>query len=355
MVIKNKTIEEIEYICLRSVYAAIKPNFNHYLNNRNQLTTNELVLHLSRQKTGRARDLGIPIQELVEKYLQNTLNKTEELELRLRIASSPLYKVGTERFVIHSIIEWLVKQNIKYKNYQSPNSADFAVIVNKKEFKKLKDNKEINNHNFSAELSDDLDGVIIFNDSKSIMGLKNSGDAITKGGKFGKFEAKWNQISYLPPMLREVQNSNHVYFNYKYNSLEPIIEFDSKKYLLVSIFVIDLICLPDYSFFKDSLNNLNGNYFNHFLSIVCVPSRKLQSRFYDSFFAAGKSRSQDKVKGYPRYPDDCRVQVMNNNNEELIFKDLKEENHRFLYLNEQGNYTLIRYKEGKIETINFFL
>jgi len=172
------------------------------------------------------------------------------------------------------------------------------------------------------------------------MGLSNLGDSLTRNNILGKFEAKWNQISYNPPKLREVKRSNDIYLNKKYSTMNSVIQYDGNEYLFISIFVCDLVCLPsDSSFFQDHLDDLNGLYFDHYLNIVCIPNNLLQSDFYDSFFNAGKSLSKDRVPGFSRYPNDCRFQVISERNQYLRFANLTDNEFRVRYLNPAGNYT----------------
>jgi hypothetical protein len=284
-------------------------------------------LLLSRQGEGRAtKKYSYSSTDVLEGYYRNNLNDNQERELKLRICSSPIYKVAIERFVFDSIITYLQNNNIDYKNYYSPNSADFAITL---------DNNALNRIHEANLIEPEYDGIILNVDSKSVMGLANMGDALSNGNVLGKFEAKWNQLSYEPPILRTALVSGDYLLNNKYGVLRNTILINNENYLLVTLFVCDLIYL---SHPTDLLNlplrELNGSIFDHLIHIECVPNGLLHSPYYDSYFSAGKGGYEVKTINSVRYqyPKDCRFQIRNAKGQNLVFNNLHTRPNRFRYL-----------------------
>lgn len=350
-----KLIENIELRSLSLVEKVLEEKFKKYITNGKQIDFDDLLLTLSRQGIGRATTIyKYTKKEVLNDYLEDNLNASKELELRCRLAAGPLYKVALERFVTHSLISWLTSNNIPYQNCQIPTSSDFSIFLETSALQKI--NKII--HEIES-ITNEYDGISLNVDAKSVMGLSNIGDALTaEETTLGKFEAKWNQMSYVPPLLRKARESKNKYLNQKYSVLKPTITYNDKHYLLISIFVCDLICLPyNSTFFDDPFNSLSGSYFDHYISIVGVPNGMLQSNFYDSFFHPGKlGYSKDIVKGFPKYPKDCRFHVMNERKNILKFEHLSNNKLRFRYLNPIGKYRAMELiDKGKLTSKTFFI
>lgn len=341
-------IEKLELFGLNLVAHVLKAKFKDYVDNHNQIRFHDLLLILSRQGEGRAKEAyNFTIADLVSRYLSKKLDDQRDKELRCRIAACPLFNVALERFVAHSLISWLVSNNIPYKNCHLPTSADFAILLEDEVLPKIYESLD----GIDLPEIDEYKSILLSVDAKSVMGLSNLGDALTRNNILGKFEAKWNQLSYIPPKLRDAMASNDDYFNKKYSPIGPLITLNGAKYLFVSIFVSDLVCLPDMSFFNDSLESLNGSYFNDYCTIVTTPNGLLQSGFYDSFFTAGKGGYSDG------YPVDCRFQIMHSTGQFATFKNLSESRFRFRYLNPAGKYNAVRFDSStrKLQDTNFLL
>ena len=94
----------------------------------------------------------------------------------------------------------------------------------------------------TSKKSDEFQGVLIHIDAKSIMAMKNAGDAI-KDNRPIQFEAKWNQISYDPPRLRNARLSPSATqrLTLKYQTLPTIFQHQQERYLVLSYFVPCLI------------------------------------------------------------------------------------------------------------------
>jgi len=341
-------------LALDLVEQALKIKFQEYIRNHDQISFSDLLLTLSRQGKGRAtRAYNVTIEDVLRSYLDNNLDTTKDKELRCRIAACPLFKVALERFVTHSLISWLVSNNIPYKNCHLPTSADFAILI--------EDEALPNVYEHLRETLPEIDeynSILLSVDAKSVMALSNLGDALTHNSILGKFEANWNQLSYIPPKLDAAMNSNDSYFNLKYRPIEPVILLNGIRYLLISIFVSDLVVLPDMSFFDDPLESLNGSYFNDYCTITTIPNGLLKSNFYDSFFTAGKGGySDDRVEGFPNYPLDCRFQIINSQGQIAIFENLSETRFRFCYLNQKGKYKAITLDSstGELKKQEFFV
>jgi hypothetical protein len=330
--------ERMELFSLDFVESVLRAEFVDYVNSLRQVRFEDLLLVLSRQATGRATRYRHTIEDVVRSYSNGRLSDEEDRELRCRIAACPLFNVALERFVSHSLISWLVSNNIAYRDCHMSTSADFAILIDQEEIPNIIEGMGQDNPPATTEYQ----SILLSVDAKSLMGLSNLGDALTHGNVLGKLEANWNQISYTPPLLREAMASNDAYFNRKHGTIEPTINFGETEYLFVSVFVCDLVSLPNRAFFTDPLMNLNGSYFNHHWTIVAIPNRSLQSSFYDSFFTAGKGGySDDRVTGFPPYPVDCRFQVIGSNEDTAVFRNLPNIDFRFRYLNQHGTYNAI--------------
>ncbi|MHA1138367.1 MAG: hypothetical protein ACTSSE_17945 [Candidatus Thorarchaeota archaeon] len=312
-------MEEYEYISLRFIDATLFDNYQSFMDGRYQIDINELIQFLSRQKTGRATGTyHYSISDVIQGYITDSMNGEMERELRWRIASSPIFKVAMERFVHDSLTKWLVANEIEYNNYYSPNSSDYAIVIG---------NDMIDQVSIALKLDIDTggggyDGVILHVDSKSLMGLKNYGDAIAHKEELGKLEAKWNQVSYVPPMLRQAREDYpDPMMEQKHGILPQAVYLDGRKYLSVTCFVSGLFFLEDDLFFIDPLEDLTGEYFNSAFYIINIPNGKLQCQEYDSFFAAGKGGYDSKVSAYPV---DCRFKIKNSNGQYLRYHTLTD-------------------------------
>jgi hypothetical protein len=340
--------ERYEYISLLFISDALHQNYQRYIESCNHISFNEFLLYLSRQGEGRGKKaFKYSVQDVIEYYThKGQSDKFEDVlvvdqDLRKRIAASSIFQVAIQRFVADSLIRWLKDNDIDYKNFNSPNTADYCIILLDSEIGKISGSLGID-----LVLPSDFDGILISVDSKSIMGLLNTGDSLTTNSILGKFKAKWNQISYIPPRLRSARKSNNPVFNQKFSVLNSSYEINGKNFYTVSCFVCDLICLPDLStFFSDRLENLNGSYFNHYVYTVCVPNADHQSIYYDSFLQAGKDgyENYDAPDGniYP-YPVDCRWRVVSNNGY-LTYQELRElyQPRRFCYVSRNpGEYNV---------------
>jgi len=336
--ISKSLIEKHELLALDLIEQALKIKFQEYLLDHGQIRFHDLLLTLSRQGKGRATTAyNFTIEEILRSYLSNNLDANKDRELRCRIAACPLFKVALERFVAHSVISWLVSNNIPYKNCHLPTSADFAILIEDEVLPNVYEH-------FGESLPEmnEYNSILLSVDAKSIMALSNLGDALTHNSILGKFEANWNQLSYIPPKLGAAMASNDRYFNLKYHPIKPVIFLNGIRYLLISIFVSDLAVLPDMSFFDDPLESLNGSYFNDYCTITTIPNGLLKSDFYDSFFSAGKGGCSDEgVRGFPNYPRDCRFQIINSQGQVAIFENLLGTRFRFRYLNQEGRYKAI--------------
>lgn len=351
--ILKQQIEELELASLNLVENVLREKFNDYINGNSQMAFNDLLLALSRQGKGRATtSYRYTTEDVVRSYLNGSLNADAGKELRCRIAACPLFKVALERFVEHSLISWFTSKNIQYTNYNLSTSADFAVFVKPEALKRLLGMVNENSPAFANEHR----GIILSVDAKSVMALSNLGDALSRNGHLGKFETNWNQISYVPPVLRRAMASNDGYYNKKYNPIEPLVALDGNEYVLVSIFACDLVCLSDRAFFQAPLESLTGARFNHYCTIVSIPNRLLQSEYYDTFFDAGKGGiSDDGVAGFPNYSVDARFNILNSNVKALRFENLYSPQLRFRYLNQVGRYNAITYSNANLEDNEFSL
>lgn len=342
----KRSIEKLELFSLNLVEHILKERFSQYVSTNSQFKFPDLLLALARQGKGRGTSsYSHTIEQTVRSYLNGSLTTDMELELRCRIASSPMFKVALERFVEHSLISWLASNNIPYVNYNLSTSADFAVFVDCSQLLDVygrldrDDYPEIGEHH----------RMVLSVDAKSVMALSNLGDAMSRGNVLGRFEANWNQISYIPPLLRQAMESNDRYFNRKHGPMEPSVVMNGNSYLLTSIFACDLVCLSDTRFFQTPLEDLDASYFNHHIAIVTIPNRLLQSQFYDSFFDAGKGGpSEDKAKGFPYYPVDARFNIMNTRGEVLKFENLPNANLRFRCLDQSGSYSALTHTRSEI-------
>lgn len=329
------SIELYEYLSLKLVERCLTQKIQEFLNCQIQIDFEELLLLLSRQGEGRSRTFNYTINELITMYFNENLTDIQGRELRLRIAASPIYKVAIERFVANSLTHYLTRNNFDYLCYFSPNSADFAILLNNDILENLSIGIEVD----FTPLAD-YRGILLSVDSKSIMGLSNLGDALTRNNELGKFEAHWNQISYEPPRLRNAILSGNQALNQKYQVIRNVLNIDNNNYLFVSIFVCDLVFLPyRTNYFEENLINLSANYFNHSFYTVSIPNGSIRSSYYDSFFSAGKGGnemySRDGVEY--SYPKDCRFQIKNDKNQYLKFKNLLDHPNRFVYIPNNPN------------------
>jgi len=338
-------MERYEYITLKLIEKVLNSKYSVLKDRMKKLVFDDLLMFLARQGEGRAKkNYQYKLKDVIKAFLNPPLLSNKEKELRWRLASNPLFKVAVERFVQDSLIEWFVKNNITYETYLSPNSSDFSIFLENNELKKICSLLEIS---LTLPTENNIEGIILNVDSKSIMGLKNGGDAIVRS-ELGKFEAKWNQMSYEPPILRGAKTSSpDILMTQKYSVLKKQHKINGKNYFCVTSFVVGLFYLNDTTlFFSDSLNNLNGSYFNLIMFVVNIPNGVFQSSFYDSFFHNGKGGYDEVLIDYPK---DCRFGIKNSSNQYLTFNTIIKGPGQF-----EKRYAYISYTPGtyKMATLN---
>jgi len=334
---KKNLLEEYELVIHKIIKEALEVSYEDFTTSVSSLSFDELLKFVSREDQGRGQKYKYSVEEVVQAYLAGSMNGEQERELKYRIASSSIYNVAMERYVFISIINYLndkIAYGPIYSFNASPNSSDFSIIIENKSIQGIAD---LLNLQVDMEyLSNQYDGVIIHVDAKSIMAFKNIGDAITCGGILGKCEAKWNQISYIPPILEDAFRNDNSYMRKKHSVLDKTVYIGDKKYYTTSSFVVDLVYLDsDTDYFKIPIKDINGGSFNHLVYVITFPNGIHKSDFYDMFFNRGKE-GYDKTEDGVNYPKDCRLIIMSEN-KYLKFKGLEETGkgtiYRFAYIN----------------------
>ena len=325
----KENLEKLEKKCLDFVWQSLPKDQNFYHEIFSQLSFDELYSFLSRQKKGRAKTRYLhELSELIENM--SSLTKEMELELRSRVAASSIFSKAFERNTNASLIKSFFSNNIKFTLNYSPNSSNFSAFL------------ELND--FSPEIRDDeIDGVLLNVDTNSINGYSNLSDALY-ANYFGRFNIGLNQITYQPPKLRDaIQKGKKLHLNQKYRTLNGYKKWRGKSYIVITIFVTILSCLPNKTFFYDEFKKIGGNYFDHYIMCTCAPHVFLTSDYYDNYFGPGKG---GKEKGYPK---DYRFIVYNESSKFLKFENLNEIKYRFKIVNKNGTYSSNEYSKG-----NFF-
>jgi hypothetical protein len=227
-----------------------------------------------------------------------------EKEFRMRLVSTPFLKVGPERFIHDSLVKWLTQHTINYENYYSPNSSDCAILIENSQINRI---ESILNLNYGSALSQNYDGILLNIDSKSINGIANLGDALVDS-YVGKFEAKWNQISYPPPLLRSTLSNHSTVIRNRYAVLNPDYTLNGRRYYTVTLFFSDLAYIPSsVDLFAINTTQINGSIFDHVGMIACIPNGMLQNGYYDQFFDAGKGGYDATLS--PQVPKDVRIKI----------------------------------------------
>ncbi|HOI77054.1 MAG TPA: hypothetical protein PLI06_05530 [Methanofastidiosum sp.] len=314
-------MEQYEYISFKLVEKVLGNKYNEFTKNIKNIHFDEMFQFLSRQGSGRARTLyDYDLRDVLESCINSSLDREKEKELRWRLASSPLYKVAIERFVNENMTKWFVENEIEYSIYYSPNSSDYAVVLTNNSYTKI---AEILDLDF--EINENYDGGLLLVDSKSLNALGNLGDSLVED-EVGLFEAKWNQISYEPPLLKKAKTEHPDPLMAKKHSVLPQITLiENKKYVTVTCFAVGLNYLAYPSpFFTDPLNTLSSKYFDIILYIVNVPNG-VQGNKFDRFFFNGKGGYDESN---PNYPVDCRIGIKNNGIY-LRFEDIEGNPKRF--------------------------
>jgi len=345
---RNAVIESYEFVMMQFIRTALEKGYSDFKNSFSQLTFDEIECYLLSQGAGRGAGSNVNINQYLNlnRNLARRNQAEQDLEesLKEKIASLSLFNVGLERFVYDSVISELVTYGIDYETFISPNSSDHAFLLRDETILKLLNNNysvHLNSNQIpllkeflTSKKSDDFQGVLIHIDAKSIMAMKNAGDAI-KDNRPIQFEAKWNQISYDPLRLRNARLGAGATqrLTLKYQTLPTIFQHQQEHYLVLSYFVPCLIYIdPASQYFNDPFNQISGSHFECVTSLCSLPNGELQSPIYDGYFYAGKSGNDGD------YPKDCRFR-WGQGNQNLQFLNLPTLNvERGHYFDPPGNY-----------------
>lgn len=304
--ISEKDIEEMEFSIFNKIYEPLLEDYtDKFIHTIKILNNDDLITYLAGQGKGRATCYRNEIEELISNIGSLEINARKELNMRL--ASLALFSEGVEKYLYDTISNYLSKNFDDYNIWPSQNASDISYII----------------PNYENSY-----GVILHVDAKSISGLKNLGDSLTRG-LVGKFELNWNQTSYRPLLLRNRLSSRSDYYKKKHSTLRPIREINNYKYITITLFFQHISFINPNSISNDDFisSDLDGSSFDNIAYLCCVPNGRLQSEYYDGLFQKGKSGYDcgDSITGIPK---DSRFVCFDKDGEPSKFKNLENSNSR---------------------------
>lgn len=360
---REAAIEAHEYVVMQFIQEALGKRYRDFKSSFSQLTFDEIERCLLSQGDGRGNDA---IGPYIQQYLNfgrslTRINQAQidlENSLKEKIASLPLFNVGLERFVYDSLISELVTGGFDYETFISPNSSDHAFLLPRETILRFltqhltnlkPDHIPLLENFLTSKKAGKFQGVLIHIDAKSIMAMSNAGDAI-KNNRPLQFEAKWNQVSYNPPRLRNARLGPGASerLTQKYQTLPTFYRYRQKDFLVLSYFVPCLIYIdPNSQYINDAFNQISGSHFKCVTSLCSLPNGDLESSTYDRYFFAGKGGKEGV------YPKDCRFR-WGLGRRNLHFLNLPTLNvKRGHYFDLPGNYSLLKKNQGVLVPSQF--